>query len=142
MSACEYPASKVDSILEYIEFDDFNWIGRDSVKYKEADDISFNSIRRIELAGKNGEISAFDLRYFEMDQNGFSSKEMHQHAHVIIVARGEGEVIVGDEEYSAKKNDILYIKPMTTHQLKNPHAEPFGFYCIVDRDRDKPIIID
>ena len=142
ISTCEYPASKIDSILEYIEFDDFNWIGRESVKYKQANNTSFNAVRRIELVGKNGEKTTFDLRYFEIAQDGFSSKEMHQHTHVIIVARGEGEVIVDDQQYVAKKNDILYIKPMATHQLRNVSSELFGFYCIVDRDRDRPVIVD
>jgi ribulose-bisphosphate carboxylase large chain len=142
ISACEYPASQANPVMEYIEFDDFNWVGRESVRYKEVNGTSFSGVRRIELVGKNGEKSTFDLRYFEVSQNGFSSKEMHQHTHVIIVARGEGEVIIGDEKYLAKKNDVLYIKPMTTHQLTNSNAEPFGFYCVVDRDRDKPIIVD
>jgi ribulose-bisphosphate carboxylase large chain len=142
IASCEYSVKNVNSLLEYIEFDAFNWQGRESVKYKESNDSSFSGVRRIELVGKNGEKTAFDLRYFEVNQGGFSSKEMHQHTHVIIVARGKGEVIVGAEKFFAKKNDVLYIKPMTTHQLSNSNAEPFGFYCIVDRERDKPIVVD
>ncbi len=142
ISACEYDARSTSSLLEYIEFDDFNWLGRESVNYKKTNNISFEGIRRVELVGQSGEKSKFDLRYFEVTQNGFSSKEMHQHTHVIIVVRGEGEVVVGDKQYIAKKNDVLYIKPMAIHQLKNFNAEPFGFYCIVDRDRDKPIVVD
>ncbi|MFK7794474.1 MAG: RuBisCO large subunit C-terminal-like domain-containing protein [Gammaproteobacteria bacterium] len=142
ISSCEYPSSKIDPILEFMEFDDFNWMGRESIKYKDGDNASFDAVRRVELIGKNGEASAFDLRYFEVAQGGFSSKEMHQHTHVIIVARGEGEIIVDDKKYVAKKNDVLYIKPMTIHQLMNPNSEQFGFYCIVDRDRDKPITVD
>ncbi len=142
MSACEYPSSKVDSLMEYIEFDEYNWVGRDNVRYKQADDVSFAGIRRIELVGENREESTFDLRYFEIAEGGFSSKERHQHTHVIIVARGEGEVIVGNRQYLAKKNDVLYIKPITTHQLRNVNAEPFGFYCIVDHNRDEPVIVD
>ena len=142
ISACEYPASKASLIIKHLKFDDFNWQGRESVEYKHANESSFSGVRRVELMGGNGEDTSFDLRYFEVNQDGYSSKEMHQHTHVIIVARGEGEVIIGDEKYLANKNDVLYIKPMTTHQLKNPNAEPFGFYCIVGCDRDKPIIVD
>ena len=141
-SACEYPVTKKDSIVEYLKFDEFDWTDRESVKYKKANDNSFNGVRRVELVGKHGEITAFDLRYFEVAKDGYTSKEMHQHTHVIIVVRGEGEVVVGDNKYSAKQNDILYIKPMTTHQLRNSSVKPFGFYCIVDSDRDKPIIVD
>ena len=141
-SSCDYPAQISNSLLEYIEFDDFNWHDRKSVEYKQLDSASFHNIRRVELIGKNSEEADFDLRYFEVAEGGFSSKEVHQHTHVIIVARGEGEVLVGDKKYLAKKNDVLYIKPMTIHQLTNSKSEPFGFFCIVDRDRDRPRCVD
>ncbi len=142
LSACEFSTSENSSLLEYLEFDDFQWMGRESVQYKQSTDIPFKDVRRVELIGKNGEQSKFDLRYFEVGEGGYSSKEMHNHTHVIIVARGEGKVFVGEKEYIAKTNDILYVKPMTIHQLCNLNAEPFGFYCIVDRARDKPIIVE
>ena len=80
--------------------------------------------------------------YFEIKQYGYSSKEQHQHTHVIIGARGQGCVLIDNKEYQVKKNDVLYIKPMAIHQLKNSNKENFGFYCIVDRNRDKPTIAE
>ena len=141
-STCDYPSSNTCLLLEHIKFNDFEWEGRKSVIYKNTNITSFEGVRRIELIGNNGEMSRFDLRYFEISKNGFSSKEKHQHIHVIIVARGEGVIIIDEKEYSAKKNDILYVKPMATHKLMNVHDEPFGFYCVVDHDRDRPIISD
>ncbi len=139
-STCEYPVSNDSLLLEHIQFNDYEWQGRNSVVYKKTNTTSFEGVRRVELIGNNGELSRFDLRYFEISQNGFSSKEKHQHIHVIIVVRGVGEIHIGDKVFSAKKNDVLYVKPMATHQLKNISEEPFGFYCIVDHDRDRPII--
>ena len=140
-SSCEVPSRLNQLQQEYLCFDQFNWDGRESVVYKKVDNIPFKGVRRVELIGKQGESTNFDLRYFEIEQEGFTSLEKHQHTHVILVARGQGEVLIGDKVYTAKINDILYIKPMTAHQLKNNGQEPFGFYCIVDHQRDHPISV-
>lgn len=142
VSACEYPASNTQSIIEHIKFDDFQWQGRESIQYKDINDTTFKDVRRVELIGKNGEETEFDLRYFEIEKGGFSSKEKHIHTHVVIVVRGEGIVTIGDQEYYTKENDVLYIAPMTIHQLSNNNDEPFGFYCIVDHERDRPVIVN
>ncbi|MEM7304920.1 MAG: RuBisCO large subunit C-terminal-like domain-containing protein [Pseudomonadota bacterium] len=124
-----------------LQFNDFNWEGRESIQYKHTDELTFEGIRRVELIGKQGERTAFDLRYFEIESGGFSSLEKHHHTHVVIIARGQGEIKIGNKQYIAYKNDIFYIKPMTIHQLLNNQSDPFGFYCIVDRQRDKPVTL-
>ena len=140
-SSCEIPVYVNQQQQEFLRFDQFNWEGRESVQYKQLDDIAYKGVRRIELIGKQGEDLDFDLRYFEIEQGGFSSLEKHQHTHVIIVVRGQGEVLVDDEVYTANTNDIVYIRPMKAHQLKNREREPFGFYCIVDHQRDQPVSV-
>ena len=147
-SSCEYQSEVLNESvsnneqLEYLDCKDFDWSGRESIAYKDISHTSFKNIKRVELIGKQAEQCQFDLRYFEIQQQGYSSKEKHQHTHVIIIARGQGKVIVDDREYDVKENDVLYIKPMSTHQLVNSSSDKFGFYCIVDRERDKPIVVD
>ena len=34
--------------------------------------------------------------------------------------------------------DVACIGPLEAHQLRNESDEPFGFFCIVDHDRDRP----
>ena len=142
LSSCEINNDIEDQARDYLRFDNFNWEGRESLVYKEANDLPFRGIRRVELIGKAGEKSAFDLRYFEIEALGYSSLERHQHTHVIIGARGSGEVLIDRQSYTVYENDVLYIKPFTNHQLKNIGNSPFGFYCIVDRKRDKPVAPD
>ena len=139
-----YPSScEIDSIenkvSNYLRFENFNWQGRESAVYKESSHLPFKGVRRIELIGMAGEKSAFDLRYFEIEALGYSSLERHQHTHVIIGVRGSGEVLIDDLSYPVHENDVLYVRPFATHQLKNVGDRPFGFYCIVDRERDKPM---
>ena len=38
-----------------------------------------------------------------------------------------------------KPFDVAYVPPLQVHQLRNKSSEPFGFFCIVDHDRDRPI---
>ena len=42
-------------------------------------------------------------------------------------------------EVVVKPNDVAYLPPLATHQLRNETGEPFGFFCIVDHDRDRPL---
>ncbi|KJR41047.1 ribulose-1,5-bisphosphate carboxylase/oxygenase large subunit [Candidatus Magnetoovum chiemensis] len=126
--------------IEHLIFnDEFNWQGRRLSKYKASDELEFKHISRQELTGIYGENTSFDLRYFEIDGGGYSSLEKHAHEHVIICLRGEGELLNGENVYTLKPYDIAYVAAMSVHQLRNVKSEPFGFFCIVDHRRDKPI---
>ena len=81
------------------------------------------------------------MRYFEIEAGGYTSLEKHQHTHVIIIARGSGQVQIGEQLCQVKLNDVLYIEPHCVHQLSNPEQDIFGFYCIVDKQRDRPVVI-
>ena len=137
-SSCEVVSSEAYGANSILRFDNYCWHGRQSVVYKTINDLPYRGVRRVELVGQSGEKCTFDLRYFEIEENGYSSLEKHQHTHVIIGARGKGEVLVDAVAYTVHENDILYIKPLAVHQLKATGNGVFGFYCIVDRIRDKP----
>ncbi|MCY4454426.1 MAG: RuBisCO large subunit C-terminal-like domain-containing protein [Immundisolibacterales bacterium] len=122
---------------------EFEWGGRESSPYKSAAPDSrvppFRGVRRVELVGRSGEPSRSDLRYFEVEAGGHTSRERHVHPHIIIGARGEGRLVTEDREVVVKPNDVAFLPPLATHQLRNETGEPFGFYCIVDHDRDRPL---
>ncbi len=143
-SACELPIGPMTqpSMLEHLPFrKDFTWVGRPVAEYKAADTtgaLLFRDVTRQELLGKFGERAAFDLRYFEIAPGGYSSHEKHAHTHAIIAARGTGVLLVEGRRYELKSMDIAHVPPMAAHQLRNEAAEPFGFFCIVDHERDRP----
>ncbi|WP_428624003.1 cupin domain-containing protein [Sedimenticola sp.] len=58
---------------------------------------------------------------------------------VPIAARGRGELEMNGEVIPLGVNDVAHIGPMVVHQLRTVGDEPFGFYCIVDHLRDRPI---
>jgi len=129
----------VGDVVHHLPFrGDFTWEGREPGDYKKAGELPYRDVVRHELLGKAGEETAFSLRYFEIAPGGFSSEEKHVHTHAIIAVRGHGVLTVDGKRYDLKPNDIAYVPPLTVHQLRNEGGDPFGFYCIVDRERDRP----
>jgi ribulose-bisphosphate carboxylase large chain len=98
----------------------------------------FAGASRQVLVGKRGERVAFHLRYFELQAGGYTSLERHRHSHVVVGVRGRGVVRVGDETYTLKPLDAIYIGPQQAHQLCATGRSRFGFFCIVDARRDQP----
>lgn len=143
-SSCEVPRSNGTArppLLDHLPFDParFGWQHRPATAYKQpSDNEGFRGVSRHELIGVAGEEASFDLRYFEIEPGGYSSLERHQHTHTIIAVRGRGELRVGSERRRLGQMDIAYVAPMRPHQLRNDGDEPFGFFCIVDRKRDRP----
>jgi len=121
---------------------DFHWSGRDSSPYKDATDQAFQGVRRVELVGKFGEQTRTDLRYFEIQPGGYSSLERHVHGHIVIGARGTGVLMRGETRQTLAVNDVAFIAALENHQLRNETDHPFGFFCIVDHRRDRPMAGD
>ena len=127
----------IRSLLSFLP--DFNWSDRRTRAYKSATEQGHADVRRVELIGKNGERCDFDLRYFEIAAGGHSSLEKHLHTHVIIGARGHGVLQVNGIDRAFNTMDVAYVQPLEVHQLSNPSDSAFGFFCIVDRERDIPM---
>jgi ribulose-bisphosphate carboxylase large chain len=142
-SSCEIQPSKRSSASgSLVSFDNFNWSGRPRTAYKSPEANGFSGISRTELFGGADSGTAFELRYFEITPGGFSSFEKHLHEHVIIGVRGRGILQKGEDSLTIGLNDIARVGPFEPHRLYNESVEPFGFYCIVDRKRDKPVSAD
>lgn len=115
------------------------WSGIKSQPYKTKEG-NWSLIERFPLISSPD--AKFEVRYFEISKGGKSSLEYHQHVHVIICIRGKGKIKVDNRNYTLNYLDIAYVAPNQVHQLFNPNGEPFGFLCIVDRDRDRPIELE
>ncbi len=139
-SACELPmTTEARKILEHLSFrSDFTWRGRAATAYKPDDRLPFRDVSRTELVGAFGESTAFDVRYFEIAPGGYSSRERHVHAHVVMGVRGKGMLDTGDVSQTISPWDLAYVPSLRPHQLRNTGREPFGFLCIVDHNRDRP----
>lgn len=97
--------------------------------------------RQVLLAGSRGAPAKFDVRYFEIEPGGCTSLERHRHVHFVLSLRGNGEVRTGKTWRRLGYLHCCYIGPNVTHQLRNRSDEPFGFLCIVDATRDRPVAV-
>lgn len=122
--------------------DTFRWEGLQSREYKlnEGSELGmgWKGITRLGLGRPPMLPVQFALRYFEIEPGGYSSLEKHAHAHLIVVVRGSGIALVGDQLFRLSPLDLLTVPSMTPHRWINEGEEPFGFLCPVDAERDRP----
>ena len=103
----------------------------------------FREITRQTLLGEGvGEQDlGFVTRYFEIQPGGYSSLERHRHPHSVMVLRGTGQVLLDQDRFLIKPFDCVYVSPGTVHQFQATGDEPLGFLCVVDRQRDRPVLV-
>lgn len=124
-----------------IHSDNYRWKGVEKKEYK-TDTQNFRDIHRVSLLGDEIRELNTQTRYFEIQPGGYSSLERHRHPHSVVIIRGSGTVVLGNEMISIKSHDVVYIAPETIHQFHADRGEELGFICIVDRYRDRPVIPD
>ncbi|MCC7229201.1 MAG: cupin domain-containing protein, partial [Fimbriimonadaceae bacterium] len=91
------------------------WEGVDIHPYKE-DGTHFKDITRQTLF-KGADDLNVELRYFEMGADGHSTLERHEHAHLVTIIRGRGQVLVGNRVAEIGLYDVVEIPPLTWHQF-------------------------
>ena len=116
--------------------DGFRWEGVPHQPYKQDGAAPFKDISRQVLFQQND--LGCELRYFEMDAGGYSTLERHEHAHAVMILRGNGECLLGDQVRPVKQFDLVSIPSWTWHQFRASAGERFGFLCMVNVLRDRP----
>ena len=119
---------------------DYRWDDVACLPYKEDGAAPFKAISRQVLFHEAA--LGCELRYFEMDANGYSTLERHEHAHAVMILRGRGACLVGTEVRPVKQFDLVSIPSMAWHQFRATDNEPLGFLCMVNVLRDKPQLPD
>ncbi|HET9578953.1 MAG TPA: cupin domain-containing protein, partial [Usitatibacter sp.] len=74
----------------------------------------------------------------EVAPGGWTTLERHEHVHAVMVIRGSGQCLVGDEAYEIGTHDLVSVPPLTWHQFRAAPGEPLGFLCLVASERDRP----
>ncbi|HVJ48790.1 cupin domain-containing protein [Desulfitobacterium sp.] len=116
----------------------YDWENTLVLNYKE-EGTHFKSITRRVLCEGLADVPC-QLRYFEIAPEGYSTLEHHQHAHLVMIFRGEGEVLLGDKIYPVQEKDVVTIPAQTWHQFRATKGTTFGFLCLVNIDRDRPFL--
>jgi quercetin dioxygenase-like cupin family protein len=114
----------------------FRWEGVDVLEYKQEGSAPFKDVTRQVLF--DSEDPPAQLRYFEVAPGGHTTLERHEHVHAVMVIRGRGEALIGNEAHAIRQNDLVSVPPMTWHQFHAADDEPLGFLCLVASNRDRP----
>ena len=117
-------------------FRDYRWDEVRCQPYKEDGATPFKAISRQVLFAEPQ--LGCELRYFEMAAGGYSTLERHEHAHAVMILRGHGECLLGEEVRTVKPLDLVSIPSWTWHQFRATAGEPLGFLCMVNVLRDRP----
>lgn len=114
----------------------YHWDGVDVLAYKQEGSAPFKNVTRQVLFG--GPELPVQLRYFEVAPGGWTTLERHEHVHNVMVIRGHGRCLIGEQSHELKLNDLVSVPPLTWHQFLAAPDEPLGFLCLVAADRDRP----
>jgi quercetin dioxygenase-like cupin family protein len=120
------------------KFAEGGWSGFEQLPYKDVPGSHRGVVRQNLL--KEGE-TQFEVRYFEIAPGGFTSFERHEHEHFVVVMCGAGEVRLGEDVRPLEQRDLVRVEPNMPHQFRNTGTEPFGILCVVDRMRDRPVLL-
>ena len=82
----------------------------------------------------------FETRYFDIAPGGYTSFERHAHEHIVVVLKGTGTVRLGDEAFTIGVGDTVHVAPDQPHQFLTERG--LGILCTVDRDRDRPVLLN
>jgi quercetin dioxygenase-like cupin family protein len=123
-----------------VRFANFSWEGIKPKGYKASDPRWHGVVRHAILGQHEG--MPFHVRYFEVEPNGFTTLERHEHQHVVVPIRGEGRVRLGKSWEEIGFGDVVYVAPHEAHQFRAAADEPLGFLCIVAARRDRPVPLE
>lgn len=131
----------MENLSKVIKCTNYKWKGVSLKKYKDNTDC-YDGVHRYSLLGEGDDEQQlnFQTRYFEVHPGGYTSFEYHRHPHSVVVIRGSGEVILGNEVQPIGLHDVIFVASETPHQFHAADTEPLGFLCIVDRYRDRPTL--
>ncbi|MCK6452838.1 MAG: cupin domain-containing protein [Alphaproteobacteria bacterium] len=118
--------------------DGFRWEDVATLAYKQEGSAAFRDISR-QVLFEHPDLGC-QLRYFEMQPGGYSTLERHEHVHAVMILRGHGECLLGQDVRRVKPHDLVTIPAMTWHQFRADDGEAMGFLCMVNAVRDKPLL--
>ena len=68
-----------------------------------------------------------EMRYFEIEPGARSNFEKHNYEHAVLVLRGRGEILLGEDVFPVKFGDAVFVEADEIHQFRAAEDELFGF---------------
>ena len=90
---------------------------------------------RVAIAEEDGAKNSI-MRILEIDPDGFTPLHAHDYEHLMFVVRGAGSVSDGSKTCRLEKEDVLFIPPGQTHQIKNTGDAELILVSVLPVERD------
>ena len=116
------------------------WQDVELLAYKQDAEAPFRDVTRQVLFADSK--LGCEWRYFEVGAGGHSTLERHGHVHAVMIHRGRGQCLVGDQVSDVGVGDLVFIPSHSWHQFRANAGEPLGFLCLVNAARDRPQLPD
>lgn len=84
----------------------------------------------------------FNLRKFTLEPGKKVAKHTNKVEHEQYALKGEYIVGIGDEEFTVKEGDSIFIPGDTPHWYKNKSEQEIEFLCIIPKEEDEIEIIE
>lgn len=78
----------------------------------------------------------FAMRKFSIEPGGGMPMHTNSVEHEQIVLGGKAHIVIGDNSYDVKKDDVVFIPAGVPHSYKTVGDEPFEFLCMVPNKED------
>ncbi len=78
----------------------------------------------------------FAMRRFIIEPGGEMPLHTNSVEHEQFVLNGSARVIIGDDVFMVKKNDVVFIPAGVKHSYKTSGAVAFEFLCIIPNQED------
>jgi quercetin dioxygenase-like cupin family protein len=73
----------------------------------------------------------FAMRVFEVQPGGYTPLHAHDYEHEIFILDGHGELTEGRRILALEPGSVVFIRPGTPHQFRNPSEEVLRFICLI-----------
>ncbi len=117
-----------------------SWEGITRLAYKQQGSAPFRDITRQLLFRRPG--LDCELRYFEIQPEGHSTLERHEHEHAVMILSGQGMCLIEHTLYRVAPFDLLHVPAHAWHQFRAICGQHLGFLCMVNTERDRPQLPD
>ncbi len=113
-----------------------------NVSQVNATDVAAGKDTTIQVLISAKEGPNFAMRRFVMQKGGGMPRHTNTVEHEQYVLRGRARIGIGDETYSVKTGDVVFIPEGVVHFYQNLGEEPFEFLCIIPNKEDRITLVD
>jgi len=79
--------------------------------------------------------SNFEMRLFEVEQDGYTPFHKHNWEHEVFILEGEGIVRSDSKEIKVKPGSVVFVQPNELHQFINAGQNVLRFICVIPTKR-------